>query len=301
MPTTVILSRALDADPARAALEQELTERCLASGLDVIVTPHLYHVADDSVVWDRLREVDGPVVLLTWLHPRPAEWLARHHGVGRGGLRAYALSAYDTAAACFGALASDVEAGGGSLTELDAAARERWYPVVDEARCVNCGHCLQFCLFGVHALDAEGRVRVTLPDNCKPGCPACSRICPEGAIIFPLYAKDDAIAGAPGMLMRPDAAARKMYYQRTGATCPQCGGGATPPAKGISAEGFVPPVPMKVLPQAGQAQQRGAERCQECGRTMPAPQPATGRAASPVQDELDALIDELDALNGSGQ
>ena len=25
------------------------------------------------------------------------------------------------------------------------------------------------------------------PDNCKPGCPACARICPKSAIIFPKY------------------------------------------------------------------------------------------------------------------
>ncbi len=33
-------------------------------------------------------------------------------------------------------------------------------------------------------------------DNCKRGCPACSRVCPEHAIIFPDY-KTPAIAGAP--------------------------------------------------------------------------------------------------------
>jgi hypothetical protein len=32
-------------------------------------------------------------------------------------------------------------------------------------------------------------------DNCKKGCPACSRVCPENAIIFPEY-KSPAIAGA---------------------------------------------------------------------------------------------------------
>src|SRR5262249_33966256 len=33
-------------------------------------------------------------------------------------------------------------------------------------------------------------------DNCKRGCPACSRVCPEHAIMFPEY-KTPAIAGAP--------------------------------------------------------------------------------------------------------
>ena len=28
-------------------------------------------------------------------------------------------------------------------------------------------------------------MRVTAPLNCKTGCPACARLCPEGALIFP--------------------------------------------------------------------------------------------------------------------
>ena len=33
-------------------------------------------------------------------------------------------------------------------------------------------------------------------DNCRKGCPACSRVCPQNAIIFPQH-KTPAIAGAP--------------------------------------------------------------------------------------------------------
>src|SRR5690606_21175948 len=36
---------------------------------------------------------------------------------------------------------------------------------------------------------------VEQPDNCRKGCPACSRVCPENAIIFPQH-KTPAIAGA---------------------------------------------------------------------------------------------------------
>ncbi len=34
------------------------------------------------------------------------------------------------------------------------------------------------------------------PDNCRQGCPACSRVCPENAIIFPQH-KTPTIAGSP--------------------------------------------------------------------------------------------------------
>jgi NAD-dependent dihydropyrimidine dehydrogenase PreA subunit len=73
----------------------------------------------------------------------------------------------------------------------------RWYPVIDYSRCTNCMECLDFCLFGVYGVDALDRLVVENQDSCKRGCPACSRVCPEHAIIFPDY-KSPAIAGAPG-------------------------------------------------------------------------------------------------------
>lgn len=60
-----------------------------------------------------------------------------------------------------------------------------WYPVIDRARCTHCGQCFQFCLFGVYEKDEQGRVVVAKPGSCKNNCPACARICPEAAIIFP--------------------------------------------------------------------------------------------------------------------
>jgi NAD-dependent dihydropyrimidine dehydrogenase PreA subunit len=73
----------------------------------------------------------------------------------------------------------------------------RWYPVIDYSRCTNCMECIDFCLFGVYGVDQSERILVENQDNCKRGCPACSRVCPEHAIIFPDY-KTPAIAGAPG-------------------------------------------------------------------------------------------------------
>lgn len=60
-----------------------------------------------------------------------------------------------------------------------------WYPVIDYDRCTGCGQCHEFCLFGVYTKNDEDRVVVSHPENCKNNCPACARICPETAIIFP--------------------------------------------------------------------------------------------------------------------
>lgn len=60
-----------------------------------------------------------------------------------------------------------------------------WYPVIDYSRCTNCGQCHEFCLFGVYEKKEHGKIVVANPTNCKNNCPACARICPETAIIFP--------------------------------------------------------------------------------------------------------------------
>lgn len=76
------------------------------------------------------------------------------------------------------------------------ATAPAWFPVIDRARCRDCGQCQSFCLFGVYSRDAEGHVRVTEPLSCKPNCPACARICPDAALMFPKLAEAP-INGAP--------------------------------------------------------------------------------------------------------
>jgi len=62
-----------------------------------------------------------------------------------------------------------------------------WFPVIDFDRCTNCMQCLSFCLFDVYGTDDDQQIQVQNNDNCKTNCPACSRVCPEAAIMFPKY------------------------------------------------------------------------------------------------------------------
>ncbi len=224
---------------------------------------------------------------LGWLHPRPIRWLLHRHQITVAesqilDLRTFAdadsaISAVMQIAA--GTAGADDSAGRHStmrLERLRAPTRPRWYPVIDATRCINCQHCLQFCLFGVYELDAGGKVEVRQPDQCKPGCPACARICPQSAIMFPLYEKDAAIAGAPGQYVALDAAARRMFYARTQQPCPACG---------------------RKTERKSSSPAAGDRLCPECGRRLPASQVAKGAAVAGERlpfDDLDILVDQLD-------
>lgn len=87
-------------------------------------------------------------------------------------------------------------AGTQAVTSIEESPSRRWYPVIDFSRCTNCMECIDFCLFGVYGVDTVETILVEQPDNCRKGCPACSRVCPQNAIIFPQH-KSPAIAGAP--------------------------------------------------------------------------------------------------------
>jgi NAD-dependent dihydropyrimidine dehydrogenase PreA subunit len=76
-----------------------------------------------------------------------------------------------------------------TIAELAAPrpAWKPWFPVIDYDRCTNCMQCLSFCLFDVYGVSADATIEVRNQSNCKTDCPACSRVCPEVAILFPKY------------------------------------------------------------------------------------------------------------------
>ena len=144
----------------------------------------------------------------------------------------------------------------------------RWYPVIDYSRCTNCMECIDFCLFGVYGVDQADRILVENQDNCKKGCPACSRVCPEHAIMFPDY-KTPAIAGAAvGSVGALKIDLTKLF-----------GGGD---ALSIAAD------------------ERDRELVRDgreaVGMTVGIPKRQANSAAEP-KDDLDKLMDSLDALD----
>lgn len=106
-------------------------------------------------------------------------------------LQRFVAPTNDTALDASGTLAEAAP----QVVRIEETPERRWYPVIDYSRCTNCMECIDFCLFGVYGVDKVETILVEQPDNCRKGCPACSRVCPENAIIFPQH-KTPTIAGA---------------------------------------------------------------------------------------------------------
>ena len=98
------------------------------------------------------------------------------------GIRFQDISGFDTAR-----ISDTVEATRAEKNSAKHGDWKPWFPVIDYDRCTNCMQCLSFCLFGVYGVDGEQKIQVQNNDNCKTNCPACSRVCPEAAIMFPKY------------------------------------------------------------------------------------------------------------------
>jgi NAD-dependent dihydropyrimidine dehydrogenase PreA subunit len=78
-----------------------------------------------------------------------------------------------------------------------------WYPVIDQDRCIECGKCADFCMFGVYTFE-DKTIKVVKPAGCKTDCPACARMCPANAIIFP-KSSEAHINGSLREAVRPQA------------------------------------------------------------------------------------------------
>lgn len=302
---SVVVSQSPSKNPAKRKLEEDIVAGLLfENGIDVTIVPNLYDIKPDSTGMLALHQINGNVVVVSWLFERAAHWILDRHGVhghvgqvlmqnddeededdlededegkddeakervidqrqipnrkiycldlkitndsaqfieevkrihrenavqvvGLGDVLS-GLAPTPTNGAVNGtngaingtngstgglpvlsdavarmttptndtALAAD---GGGLdqpsvVNRIESTGGRRWYPVIDYSRCTNCMECIDFCLFGVYGVDSVDTILVEQPDNCRKGCPACSRVCPENAIMFPQH-KTPAIAGS---------------------------------------------------------------------------------------------------------
>jgi NAD-dependent dihydropyrimidine dehydrogenase PreA subunit len=228
----VVLSRVPVEEAALAprfdALVAELNNRGVHA--QVIDSVYDQHEVDAGVV--ALQQIRGDLIFIGWHYPRALKWiLARNHLEVNGTTRKlHCIDAREPAKlpelaanvcniiagkataevkpqpnarglGMRGKLPADVSVPeridvGELAPPENAALSERWYPVIDYDQCTNCMECLDFCLFGVYGVDKDSILRVVQQDQCRADCPACARVCPVGAIVFPKYATNQTIAGS---------------------------------------------------------------------------------------------------------
>jgi NAD-dependent dihydropyrimidine dehydrogenase PreA subunit len=165
------------------------------SGRQVEVVPDLCELsARQDPRMKRFAEAGGLKVIACF--PRAVKWLFHAAGapLTNGDVEVLNMRAERAEDIVSRLLADDAP---GTAAEAPATTNEPdghpsngwvpWFPVIDYDRCANCKQCLSFCLFGVYGLDGDGRVQVQKPASCKTGCPACARVCPNVAIIFPKH------------------------------------------------------------------------------------------------------------------
>ncbi len=151
-----------------------------SQGIDVLVTPDFCRLASDHA--DDLQKLD--IAAIVACHPRAQRALCQFAKVESEHYCNLRTASAESVAEELGLnLSEDAES-----VELPAYEDKgvAWYPAIDHELCIKCKKCFDFCIFGVYTRDAAtGEIIVSNPENCKTNCPACARVCPKGAIVFP--------------------------------------------------------------------------------------------------------------------
>ncbi len=193
----VLVCRCANADFLSDADRQRVEDALEGRGIAVAIVDDLCERAsagDPSLA--AFADKGGLTVLAC--HPRAVRWLMSWaHSVPEGKSLDVVNLRDGIPDGFVGSLPGAENASDNSVVSLSCESPGKgvsWFPVLDYDRCVNCKQCISFCPFGVYALDGGGIVRVVHPENCKDQCPACARMCPSVAIIFPKV-KDNPING----------------------------------------------------------------------------------------------------------
>ena len=171
-----------------AALRDRLLGRLEAVGAPVVLVDDLCAAAvrGQSVLAEAAA---AGRVRIAACHPRAVRWLFEFAGL-EWPQDADVLNLRTADGDLVDCWPADLPAAGQAVAPREVRSDDDWpgwFPVIDYDLCTQCRKCLGFCLFDVYALDDAGRVVVKNPAKCKTNCPACARVCPQRAVIFPKY------------------------------------------------------------------------------------------------------------------
>jgi NAD-dependent dihydropyrimidine dehydrogenase PreA subunit len=170
--------------------KQEVFSALTSSGMDVVAIPDLCRLAAKERSFLKEISASGNLSVVA-CYPRAVKALFEFAGVDKK-MKLNVLNMRKLSAAEILKKLKVPDSGKSrkvvsGKNKTDKNAWIPWFPVIEYGRCVNCKQCLSFCLFGVYELDKKGKVVVAKPENCKTNCPACAKVCPKSAIIFPKY------------------------------------------------------------------------------------------------------------------
>ncbi|OGF48772.1 MAG: hypothetical protein A2044_03900 [Candidatus Firestonebacteria bacterium GWA2_43_8] len=208
----IVLSRWQGKDNKKIKYEDALIKELSGYNVSILLIPHIYYLKNNYSFYKKILKFKGEILICSWLFPRASEWVMNKEldTSGKKAVKYFSFLKYKKPGELVSVLKIAVksEKSGKALIEdiSKIPAVERWYPVVDYSKCRNCKKCLEFCVFGVYSLGEKKKINVENPGKCKPGCPACSRVCPHGAIMFPHYFDDDKICGG-----RPEKNEKKRF------------------------------------------------------------------------------------------
>ncbi len=195
-PTLTVFCRCAKGEAELEEPRRGILNALLSAGHPLLVVDDLCGAAARRDAQLRAA-VEGRALTVIACQPRAVQWLLQRCEAKPESLEA--LNALTESAESIGARLR-----AGSLTGESAQPSRLesndgwipWFPVIDYDHCVNCKKCLSFCLFGVYGLNEAGKVSVVNPAGCKTNCPACARVCPKAAIIFPKF-PESPINGGP--------------------------------------------------------------------------------------------------------
>lgn len=61
---------------------------------------------------------------------------------------------------------------------------KKWYPIIDNAKCSECGICVNKCTHGVYNKAKAPTPVVVYQEGCVDGCHGCGNLCPQSAITY---------------------------------------------------------------------------------------------------------------------
>lgn len=170
--------------------KQSVYSALAASGMDVVAIPDLCQVAAKERALLKDIAASGELAVVACF-PRAVKALFDFAGLGKKVKLHFFNMKTSSAEEILGKLKINNLKKRNGNNRLKSKSGQKawipWFPVIEYSRCVNCKQCLSFCLFGVYELSDKGKVIVTKPENCKTNCPACAKVCPKSAIIFPKY------------------------------------------------------------------------------------------------------------------